>query len=144
MAAIRQTICQNECAHFIFWIQHRQFVDTLQKMSLDIDATIEVYMVAAPLTMSHLFRSATKYFVVSPAKYFVVSTGDVSISSLSHLGTACNNSLSKLDLMVVSRRDNATNADAITSCLKYRDILPSPHGGHSPAFWQDAGRPSSP
>lgn len=116
VTAVQETIYQNDCARFIFLVQSTHYVDALKRISLRMDASAEVYLVAAPLTIRHLFESATW---TNTTKYFVVSTGDVAISSLHHLEKACGNALAALDLLVVSRRDNDTNAEGLTDCLNY-------------------------
>lgn len=114
--AIRETIHQNECSKFIFLVQRGTYSDALKTLALELDATIEVYLVAPPLTMAHLFESAT---TTDSTKYFVVSTGDVAISTLDLIEEACKDAFNSSHLMVVSRRDNATNQDALNDCLQY-------------------------
>lgn len=120
ITAVRQTICQNKCARFIFLMQNEKGLGTLTRLILDMDASADVFMVPPPLTMSHLFGSATW---VNATEYFVVSTADVAISSLTHLEMACGTGLDALNLFVVSRRDNQTNDPSLLllECTEYRD-----------------------
>lgn len=117
--AIRQTILRNKCAKFVFLIQHAHYLDKLKDLSIETDATTEVYWVASPLTMSVLFNGA---LWANTAQTFVVSTGDVAIGSLDLVQSACGRALAESALMVVSRRDNSSNDQALTDCLSYRNL----------------------